>query len=185
MSTPVAPPARQGSRIGRIAVIGVVVALVLFWAYVFLWPREARDKMDDRAWTESADAVCEQWKAELDALPPASSFADVEPREEALRQRADVGEQATGYLRSMVADLRALPAPADADSVTKAELWLADWDAYLDARDAHVAEWRAGQDVRFREPPVEEGEISPISLRMDAFANTNLMVACRVPQDFG
>jgi hypothetical protein len=48
-----------------------------------------------------------------------------------------------------------------------------------------VAEWRAGKDVRFREPPVEAGGLAPISLRMDAFANTNAMPACRVPQDFG
>jgi hypothetical protein len=184
-STPTAAPPAARSRVGRVAVIVLLVALVLFWAYVFLWPRQAEDKLGDRAWTDQAQDVCERWEARLADLPPAMSFADVEPKSEALRQRADVGAQANEYLRSMVAELRALPAISDPEDADKVQLWLQDWDAYIDARDTHVEEWRAGKDERFREPPVEAGEISPISLRMDAFANTNLMTACRVPQDFG
>jgi hypothetical protein len=185
VSTPTAPPARRGSPVGRVVVIVLIVAIAAFWLYAFLWPREAKDKIPDGAWTEQAELVCQRWQDEVNALPPANDFLDVEPREEALRQRADVGEQATAYLRSMVAELQTLPAPTDADSADKLELWFADWDAYLEARDVHVAEWRAGQDVRFREPPVREGGLSPISLRMDAFAGTNGMPTCRVPQDFG
>ena len=84
----------------------------------------------------------------------------------------------------MVAELRAQP-PADDRSRTGADLWLADWDRYIAARVAHVEEWRNGQDRKFAEPPTEEGEFTPVSLRMDAFAKINRMPSCQVPQDMG
>lgn len=169
----------------RVVLALVVLAIALFWLYAFFWPREARDRIDDRAWAERAEAICAEYREQIDALPEAFRFEDIEPREEALRQRADVGQQATDLLRQMVADLRTAPTPADADSAEVVGEWLADWDRYLAARDAHVAEWRSGVDRRFAEPPAEEGEQAPVSLRMDAFAGTNDMASCKVPQDLG
>ena len=68
----------------------------------------------------------------------------IEPVEEALRQRADVGEQATDLLAEQVARLRSLPPPGGEADGKLLQTWLADWDTYLSDRRDHIEGWRAG-----------------------------------------
>ena len=75
----------------------------------------------------------------LAALPPARSFADIEPLEEALRQRADVGEQATDAPRRTARARcgRCRPRPART-TASSSQAWFADWDTYLADRRDHI-----------------------------------------------
>jgi hypothetical protein len=168
----------------RILLVGVVLALAAMWVYVlFIAQHRSPNRLSDQTWSARAEAVCAGVTARLDALPPASSFADITPREDALRQRADVGQQATDLLRDQVRRLRALAAPTGADDPVLVAAWLADWDTYLTDRQEHVEDWRAGNDHPFAETETEGG--GPISDRMDELAKTNGMTSCVVPQDFG
>lgn len=183
--TPEAPPLPLRRRILLAGLVLLVVALGAMWFYAFfLASNDNPDKIPDRAWAERAEATCAAYGTQIDALPPARSFADVEPLEEALRQRAAVADEVTTLLRAMVADLAA-DELADGRSRQAVGLWLADWERFLAARDDQVAAWRQGIDRRFVEPPTEEGETTPVSLRMDAFAKVNRMPACQVPGDIG
>jgi hypothetical protein len=186
MST-IAPPERTRHRnpVALAAISVAVTAIAAMWIYAFFFAsKDNPDKLPDRAWAARSEAICAGYKEQVDALPPARAFADIEPREEAMRQRADVGETANDLLAGMVADLRVEP-PADDYSRKGADLWLADWDRYLEARVAHVEAWRQGIDQKFEEPPTVEGKVTPVSLRMDAFAKINRMASCQVPQDMG
>lgn len=170
------------------AVIVVVLGLTAMWVYAFsLTGQDNPDVFPDRAWAANAESVCATYTARVDALPPARSFKDIQPRSEALRQRADVGTEATDLLREMVAELAGRE-PADEKSRTGVNLWLQDWGRYLADRDRHVAGWRAGNDEPFSETAVSGEDVGkgvPVSIRIDAFAKANRMASCVVPQDFG
>jgi len=181
------PPARR-SRLGFVAAGAVVVGIGVMWILALgQTGRSNPDRFPDRAWAKQASVVCARYGDQIDALPAARTFATVEPKSEALRQRADVGDRATDLLRAMVAEL-GRTAPADDKSRTGVELWLKDWTLYLADRDRHVADWRAGNDRQFAETAVQGEKVGkgvPVSVRMDTFADVNDMAACEVPQDFG
>ena len=107
------PPAARRPRWGvRAVLLAVVAALVAMWIYVlFIGKEQSPNRLADQEWAKRAEPVCAATAKRLAALPAASTFAQVKPLEEALRRRADVGEQATALLDGQLAQLRALPAP--------------------------------------------------------------------------
>ena len=174
---------RRRRRAARAAVIGVVIAIAAMWVYAFFFaPRTSPDRMPDRAWDVSAEALCATNMVTIDALPSARSFKDVQPRIDALRQRADVGEQATNLLVERVNALRALPT-TDARTISLSQRWLHDYDVYIGDRRRQIESWRAGENKPFAESANERKQ--PASDRMDAFARLNRMPSCVVPQDIG
>lgn len=179
--SPVQTPVRRSRR--RLAVAGVLAfaaVLVGMWAYaLFFASRRSPDKVPDRAWTASAEAVCVEARLRIDALPAADTFRKVEPRSDAIKQRAAVLVQANDILAGQLAALRAL-VPADGTTSRLTAEWLADWDTYLGDRRTHAVELGTGKDSAFKESTYKE---SPISNRMDAFARVNLMDRCQVPFD--
>ena len=114
-------------------------------------------------------------------LPPARSFADVEPVEEALRQRG-CGCAGDGAAGRAARRPPALPAPTGDHDEELLAAWFADWDTYLQDRRDHLADWQAGQDRPFAETEADTG--GPISNRMDALAR-EAGCSCEVPGDLG
>jgi hypothetical protein len=160
----------------------VVLALAAMWIYAwFFAPRGQIDRFADPAWQARAEQLCAATRKQVQALPPAASFKDVQPKSEALSQRAAVIDQATTLLAAQVAALRA-DEPADANGRNGVALWLDDWDGYLQSRRDQAERMRAGEDAPFR---VHEQGGAPVTLRMDEFANTNAMPSCVVPDDIG
>lgn len=178
-----ASPPRRRVTIPRLLLAISLLAIIVMWIYaIFLAPSASPELIADRAWAARAEVTCKAQRTRIYALPNARSFKDVTPRSEALRQRADVADQATGYVREMLQRLHADP-PADAASVTLLGQWFHEWDVYVTDRDTHVAQFRAGQDPPFAQTANETGAPGPI--RMDQFARTNKMADCQVPLDLG
>ncbi len=176
-----APP---GRRWVRVLLAGIVVALGAMWVYVlFIGDPQSPNVLDDQTWPAKAEEVCAGVGADVAALPPARTFVDIEPLEEALRQRADVADQATGLLDGQLETMRALPAPTGEYDEELLAAWFADWDTYLQDRRDHIAQWRAGRDGPFAETEADTG--GPISNRMTALAKENGMPSCVVPGDLG
>jgi hypothetical protein len=175
---------RPSRRWVRVLLVAIVAALGAMWVYVlFIGDPQSPNVLDDETWPARAEQVCASVAAELAALPPARSFADIEPVGEALRQRADVAEQATVLLDGQLAALRALPAPTGEHDDELLAAWFADWDTYRQDRRDHIADWRAGEDRPFAETEADTG--GPIANRMDALAKENRMPSCVVPGDLG
>lgn len=164
--------------------IGIaLLAIAVMWIYAFFFANvKSSDIMPDKAWVARAEATCAAVKPKIAAQPAANTFKNVTPRSEALRQRADVGDQVTGFVRDLVTTLKA-DKPADAASLNLATLWLAEYDVYIQDRDAHVAQFRAGNDPPFAETPNDKGAPGPV--RMDTFVRLNRMPSCQVPLDLG
>jgi hypothetical protein len=162
----------------------VILGLAAMWVYVlFIAQPENPNRLEDDVWAQRAEAVCASVAVELDAVPAAPTFADIEPLEEALRQRAAAGAQADALLAGQLAQLRALPAPTGRNDGLLLDAWFADWDSYMADREAHIQQWRQGEDRPFAETEADTG--GPISDRMDDLAKDNGMPSCVVPQDFG
>jgi hypothetical protein len=177
-----APPKRKITVWTVLIGIGLI-AIAAMWIYAFLFADvKSTDIMPDKAWAARTEATCAAVKPQIASVPAANSFKNVNPRSEALRQRADVADQVTGFLRELVATLKA-DKPADAASQNLANLWLEEYEVYIRDRDAHVAKFRAGNDPPFSETPNEKGAPGPI--RMDTFVRLNRMPSCQVPLDLG
>lgn len=173
-----APHRRNRYAVAAIAVF--VTGAVVMWTYAFFFaPRTSPDKVPDRAWAASAQQICIDARARMDALPPAQTFAEIEPLVEALRQRAVVLDQANAIFADQIARLKAL-VPADAETERTVQQWLTDLDIYLADRQRHSGELMAGEDTPFTES-THKG--SPMSNRMNAFARVNEMPRCQTPQD--
>ena len=132
----------------RAVLLAVVAALVAMWVYVLFIGKEQSPNRIGRPGVGR--------RGPSPSAPPRPSGSprcrrrrpsrDVKPLEEALRHRADVGEQATDLLDGQLAQLRALPAPTGPHDDVLLQAWFADWDRYLADRRDHVASWRAGHD---------------------------------------
>lgn len=181
---PAATPRKRTrrARLATGAVVVVALAIATMWIYAwFFAPRGKADRFDDPAWQSQAEQVCAATAKQIKALPPAASFKDIEPKELALTQRAAVIDQATALLTTQVDQLRA-DEPTDVNGRRGVDLWLDDWDGYLQNRRDQAQRMRAGEDTPFR---VNEQGGAPVTLRMDEFAKTNGMPSCIVPDDIG
>ncbi len=178
-STPPGPEAVAQSRLGRVAVTGVIVALMVMWAWIwFFAPRENVDRFSQRAFPEAANPVCAAAHDEILALPSGRQTPNV-------TERAAVVRQGTEIVETMVADLEAIAYlvtdPDDADILRQ---WFGDWhELYLADRWAHVERLEAAtadtpdETLAFLVQDLQYGR------RIDGLANVNDMKSCVIPGD--
>ena len=153
-----------------LGVIGAV-AFVSFWFWaLFLIDKTAINKIDDRAWAERAEVICEPVKAELRRL-------ELQATPE-LDRRADLVVQSTDMLSGMLDDLEAVE-PADAKGQEIVPAWIADYRTLLQDRYNYAERLRAGQNVPFTETGVQG---VPITERIETFAGDNEMPSCAPPR---
>ena len=182
MNVSEAPPKRKVT-IWTVLIGIALVAIAAMWIYAFFFANiKSSDRIPDRGWAVRAEATCAAVKPKIASVPSANDFRNVTPRSKALRERADVADQVTGFLRDLVKTLRADP-PADAASANLANLWLGEYDVYIKDRDTHVGQFREGNDPPFAQTPNEKNAPGPI--RMDTFVRLNDMPSCQVPLDLG
>ena len=81
------------------------------------------------------------------------TFADIEPKAEALRQRADVVDQATVIARPTGRGAAGRPRRPTTDEPRRSSpLWLADWDGYLQDRRDQAERLRRARTTRSWSP---------------------------------
>lgn len=165
---------RPGWTPGRALVVIVVLALVLFWIWIFSGGPAKRnpDYLGDRSWVTRTEQTCAETVADIERLPRAGSAATAEAR-------AVVLDQATDRLTSMVRRL-STNLPDDGDEARLVRMWLADWRAYLVNRRAYALALRSDPDARLL---VDEKFDDPIDRVIDTFAEVNAMKICTTPDD--
>ncbi len=162
--------------VGRVLVVVVVLALVLFWAWIFSGAprRQNPDYLSDRRWVTTAERTCASTREQLADLPNAATTADA-------TTRAQVLDRATGLLDTMVDGL-VQPPPEDPDDAVLVRRWVTDWRSYLAARRDYADRLRVDPGARFL---VEEKYDDPLDTVIETFAEVNAMPSCATPGDVG
>ncbi len=166
----------------KVALGFVVLAIVAMWVWIYIWaPRENPDRLETRAFTESAQALCVPYEVALDALP-------ITTTQTTILERADLVSEGTRLTAAMVEELKTAAEAVDEESDrTLLDLWFADWDAYVGDRNAYEARLReapADTDRRDLAFTLTERSSGGIYTRtIDGFAEVNEMAACSVPGD--
>ncbi len=180
-TTTPSPPGPDSVSTGRsgwrtvvtLLLIVVVAAIVAMWVYAFFFASgRSADLLRDTTFAPRSQAICAAYKVKIDALPPARSAKTPQ-------DRAVVLDQANELVAAQVAELGAVR-PSDPDDLRLVNHWLSDWESYVRNRGAYADQLRSGKDGPFA---VDDVGGQPITLRMDAFANTNSMSTCQVPLD--
>jgi len=149
--------------------IGAVL-FIAFWAWaLFFASKESVNRIEDRAWTERAEAICAPVKAELKRL---ETLADPD-----IQVRADLVDQSTDLLSQMLDDIIATP-PGDEKGQAIVPDWISDYRTLLQDRYNYAERLRAGNNVPFTETPVRN---VPITERIDKFTIDNQMLSCSPP----
>lgn len=177
-----APRRRFNPR--RFGVLVVVASFVGIWGYVlfltlFAGRAEPRDRLDDTAWTQNAETTCARSTPVFDALPFASELDSPE-------QRADVLDDGSDELETMVGRLESLGPPDDEDEAAAVEAWLADYRVFITDRRAYADAQRDPADERYDQAfSVTDREGFQIDVLIDDFARVNYMESCETPDDVG
>ena len=166
----------------RIALAAVVLLIVAMWVWIYLWaPRDNPDRLETRAFAEAAQAWCEPFEADLDALPITTTDTTIE-------ERADNVAEGTRLTATMVEGLKDEAASVTQENDRKLlDLWFADWDAYVADRELYVGRLRDAapdadrSDLAFTLTERAAGGI--YTRTIDGFAEVNEMTACGVPRD--
>jgi hypothetical protein len=157
----------------RVVAIAILIGVLGLWAYALTRKAEpAPDKLDDAAFSVSAQNICEATMTQLDQLPQAFQSASA-------ADRANVVAQTDTDLGAMLDSLRAIVPAAERDQGMLNE-WIGDWQTYLDNRIDYVNRLRDDNDARIY---VAEKDGRQITVAVDRFAEVNDMPACRTPKD--
>ena len=174
-----APVERPPRTWVRLLLIGVVAVFVVFWTWaLFFASKEAINKIDDTAWAERAELICQ------DANEQRLELADYRQIDEdspgLIAERADIVDDATDIIEAMIGDVDAVT-PADDKGQAIVPEWVAEYRSYIDARRTYAAQLRSsGENLPFYEPAVSG---VPVSERLETFAGDNDMPACAPPRD--
>jgi hypothetical protein len=164
------PNTRVVTPLRALFLVGAVAfASFWFWA-LFLIDKTAINKIEDRAWTERAEAICEPVKLSVRRLDLQTSAG--------LDGRADLVVQSTDMMAAMLDDLIAVE-PADAKGQAIIPDWIADYRTLLQDRYNYADRLRNGENVPYTETPVQG---VPITERLETFAGDNEMSSCAPPR---
>lgn len=170
-------PLSMSWSLGRVLGVVVMLALAVFWTVVFLGipKKENPDRLDDRAFVERTIVRCDGLLEDLAALPNAA-FTD-DPLE-----RADVLDEATGLVETMVDEIEA-DAPTSGDDAVSLRGWIGDWRTYVENRRDYADRLRVDPDARLLLDPSLGGD--SVDKPIEVFADVNDMPTCATPGDVG
>jgi hypothetical protein len=184
-TTPMAEPGaghgsdqRPPSVLTRLLLAAIIVVFTVFWTWaLFFASKEAVNKIDDRAWADRAEQICQSATTERLALADFRIITEGGP--ELIQERADIVEESTDILRAMLDDVVAAP-PTDQKGLEIVPLWEDDYRTYLEDRYRYARQLReSGENLPF----YETADGIPITERIETFAGDNEMPACAPPRD--
>ena len=176
-----APASTERRRFPWRILLGLVVAVfAAFWVWaLFFASKEAVNKIGDRAWAERAEEICAAAEAERLELASDVEFDPDDRR--LLLAHADIVDEATDILETMVDDVVAVP-PTDDKGANVVPQWESDYRTFIEDRRAYTDRLRAGNTDPFTET-ARNG--IPISDKIEQFAGDNEMPSCAPPHEQG
>ena len=170
-------PTGGGWMVGRIITVVAVLAMVGFWAWILAGGPDNKnpDYMADRTFVAWAQDRCTQMNDQIDALQPArDSTTAVE--------RADVIDQATGYIADTVDDLEA-KAPKSGDDAKRMAGWVHDWRTWIADRRSYTEALATNPRAQFLVSTNKAGD--SVDTPIKNFADINNIPECDPPFDVG
>jgi hypothetical protein len=179
---PERPPRTRGSAIAAV-VIGCSILLILaMWVYAFVFaPSEGFYRVQDDAWRANAQQVCAAAQQERIDLADVDDGVITDPTEAQMRQRADLVDQATLIVESMLNDVVAYPVTSDRDQELL-DVWEGHYRTLIEDRRVYTAQLRSGVNEAFVETVVGGG---PVTNVITDFTSGNNIKACAPPADVG
>lgn len=173
-----APSPSRPTSVWTFVLVPIVAVIGVFWVWaLFFASKEAVNKIDDRAWTERAEAIC------VDADAARAELVDLRQVDEGdaamLAERGALIDRATDIVERMLDDVVAV-SPTDAKGLDIVPRWEDDYRRYVADRRAYSDRLRAGDSGPFTETATDG---IPISEKVATFAVDNEMPTCSPPID--
>jgi hypothetical protein len=164
--------------IGRSVIGTCIVGLLAMWIYAFGFAsKESVNKIDDQAWADRAEGICNQAETQRLALADLRQISDAGVN--ALTDRAEIIDKATDTLERAINVISEIE-PTDAKGKAIVPLWISDYRKLIVDRRDYANQLRNGENVPFSETMIEG---LPISEKISTFAADNRMNSCKVPMD--
>lgn len=160
----------------RVLGIAAFLIIAIFWIWAFA-NRDSiphPDEFDDASFVSAAEAICAPRQAEIASYVNPTTLDRPE-------ERAELVQAGTEQLEQMIAELKALPLPADAQAAATIPRWIADYELYLQDRRDWTEDLFAGEDTPFTISGNEDGV--RVTDLVQTFAEVNGMDSCAPSQD--
>lgn len=173
------PPADKPPRTWvRWVILVACLPVVAMWVYAYGFAsKEAAVHLDDTAWTQRAESICEAANLQRDQLFDPRKIDDAGP--DALIQRATIVDEATDIIERMLNEIVVVQPVNSADRSLVAQ-WEGYYRTLIQDRRAYTQGLREGNPNQFNETVVEG---QPLSSYLDDFAKPNFMPECVSPND--
>ena len=167
------------SRVLARTVIGTcIIGLIAMWIYAFGFAsKESVNKIEDQAWADRAEGICNQAESERLSLADLRQISDAGIN--ALTERAAIIDKATDTLENAINAISTV-GPTDSKGKAIVPLWISDYRQLIVDRREYADQLRSGENVPFSETMIEG---LPISEKISTFAADNRMSSCKVPMD--
>ena len=164
--------------LARIVIGTCIIGLIAMWIYAFGFAsKESVNKIEDQAWADRAEGICNQAESERLALADLRQISDAGIN--ALTERAAIIDKATDTLENAINAISTV-GPTDAKGKAIVPLWISDYRQLIVDRREYADQLRSGENVPFSETMIEG---LPISEKISTFAADNRMSSCKVPMD--
>ena len=176
-----APPQRTLlGNLGRGLAVTVVLGSFLVWIYAYSGAarRDAPDLISDGAFARTAEAICAEAQADIDAMPGALDAVDGPDRARQIRATNVRYEAMLDELDELTPSLS-----ASARDTEIATGWLADWRVIVSDRYDYADRIEVDDQAQFYLSNL--GVSERLDRRLTRLATTNLMPSCGAPTDVG
>ena len=180
---PGAEPKRGPAAVAvRVALTVVVLLIVAMWVYAFGFAeKQGVYVLDDEAWTQRAQGICEKYEEQRLALADTSEGYIENPTEEQMLQRADVVDQATDILEAELAEMFAVLPSSERDQKIALE-YKGYYEVLIGDRRAYTERLRQFELGPYLETKIDGGPVTNILLD---FTTANRMKRCAPPGELG
>lgn len=156
----------------------ISLAIAAFWVWaLFFPPKQSVARLDDRAWSERAEAICREANLARNELADERRIEDAGP--DALTQRAALVDQATDIVETMI-DAMIEVTPSGPDDSALVGTWIGYYRQLVTDRRAYTDVLRSGENPPFPESTIDG---APISEYINDFTVANEMKSCSAPAD--
>lgn len=162
--------------LGRATAVTLIVLLAGAWIYVFTVAGQAdpANTIADESFPPAAQAICADTIARIEELPSSQDATTA-------AERSAVVVESTDLLSEMVADLRAIAPAADDPDDGWVQLWLDDFEFYIEDRYTYAEALLDDPEARFL--ITVRGDRDRLTADLDQVALANDMLDCGTPKD--